>query len=77
MLALAEGRPRKLTAVSERRIVHYVTTEEAKSASMAARLLKRDTSIEISAWTARRILKQYNFKLTEKKMKPMLYKKNY
>lgn len=39
-------------------------------------MLKRDVSVEISSWTARRIWKKHDFKAAEKKKKPLLSKKN-
>ncbi|CAK9820118.1 Transposable element Tcb1 transposase [Anthophora quadrimaculata] len=66
------GRPKKLSPQNER----FVTSGEASSAIMAAKLLKEDTNIQISQWTAQRTLKGAEFRSIKKKKKPMLSKKN-
>ena len=76
MLLNVGGRPKKLSPQDERRIIRFVTSGEASSATMAAKLLKEDTDIQVSKWTAQRTLKGAEFRSIKKKMKPMLSKKN-
>lgn len=49
------GRPRVLTGQDERRIVHYITSREAESATVTAKCSLRDTGIKVGKGTVRTI----------------------
>lgn len=70
------GRPKKLSPQDLRCIIRCLATGEAKSASHAAALLKRNTGKVVSKWTIQRGLRSVKFRAIEKKKKPLLSKKN-
>lgn len=69
-------RLRALTCQDEQRIVCYITSRETESATMAARLLSRDTGIKVSKWTVKKTLQKVNFNACKKKEKTNAVKKN-
>ncbi|CAK9818983.1 hypothetical protein ANTQUA_LOCUS9995 [Anthophora quadrimaculata] len=75
-ILLNGGGPKELLPQNERRITQFVTSGEASSAIIAAKLLKEDTNIQISQWTARRTLKGAEVTSVKKEKKPMLSNKN-
>lgn len=70
------GRTKKLSDREVRKIIHYLRSSEASSASEAAALLRRDTGTSVSKWTVRRALHKAKMRAFEKKKKPLLTKKN-
>lgn len=70
------GRPRILNSTDTRRIVRYLATGEASTASHASALVRKDTGKLVSKWTVQRALHSTGFRAIEKKKKPLLSKKN-
>ena len=70
------GQPRKMSAQDTRRVIRYLGSGEASSASKATVLLRGDTGKSVSKWTVQRALHQSKFVAVEKKKKPLLSKKN-
>lgn len=70
------GRPRKLTAADERRIVHEVRKNPKINASSLAKYTEEYLCTSVTPQTIRNVLKKHDFRARSARKKPHISKKN-